>query len=244
MWSSSTICKCLVLLVALRGRAAEWQWAETGGATLCGNSDTVSVGHMLRYSNLILNLNFPPLGQVFTIFFSCPVLLFIFYHLHYFIISVFILYFLGVYSSHPLRVCVCSFGHFLFYSAVSFLMCPVGLLLVFTHCCDLLLFPNCFHQLGSTCVFSHCLTSVLSVCSAPMFFPYVLHSMPSSTFVICKVFVHIFCIFDFFLIMFHSLFVICISSLLLSSRQGSISTRDASRINKLIHKAGTITGKN
>lgn len=69
MWSSSTICKCLVLLVALRGRAAEWQWAETGGATLCGNSDTVSVGHMLWYSNLILNLNFPPLSQVFTIFF-------------------------------------------------------------------------------------------------------------------------------------------------------------------------------
>lgn len=43
--------------------------------------------------------------------------------------------------------------------------------------------------------------------------------------------------------MFHSLFVICFSSLLLSARQGSISTRDASRINKLIHKAGTITGQ-
>lgn len=104
MWSSSTICKCLDLLVALRGRPAEWQWAETGGATLCGNSDTVSVGHMLRYSNLILNLNFPPLGQVFTIFFlSCPTF---FYHMHYFIISVFIFYFLSVFQPPTPGLCV------------------------------------------------------------------------------------------------------------------------------------------
>lgn len=154
---------------------------------------------MLRYSNLILNLNFPPLSQVFTIFFLV-LSYFFFYHLHYFIISVFILYFLGVCSSHPLRVCVCSFGHFLFYSAVSFLMCPVGLLLVFTHCCDLLLFPNCFHQLGSTCVFSLCLTLVLSVCSAPMFFPYVHHSMPFST--LSLLFVKFLYIFSVFLIFF------------------------------------------
>lgn len=153
---------------------------------------------------LNIKFKFPSIKPSVHNFFSCPVLLFlkIFYHLHYFIISVFILYFLGVCSSHPLWVCVCSFGHFLFYSAVSFLMCPVGLLLVFTHCCDLLLFPNCFHQLGSTCVFSLCLTSVLSVCSAPMFFPYVLHSMPFST--LSLLFVKFLYIFSVFLIFFYN----------------------------------------
>lgn len=158
----------------------------------------------LTVQQLNIKFKFPSIKPSVHNFFSCPVLLFflIFYHLHYFIISVFILYFLGVCSSHPLRVCVCSFGHFLFYSAVSFLMCPVGLLLVFTHCCDLLLFPNCFHQLGSTCVFSLCLTSVLSVCSAPMFFPYVLHSMPFST--LSLLFVKFLYIFSVFLIFFYN----------------------------------------
>lgn len=144
MWSSSTICKCLDLLVALRGRPAEWQWAETGGATLCGNSDTVSVGHMLRYSNLILNLNFPPLGQVFTIFFlSCPT--FFLSHALFYNICFHLLFSQCVPATHSWFVCArlvtsCVIQQSLF-SCVQ-LVCFLSFLTAVICCFFLIVFTN------------------------------------------------------------------------------------------------------
>lgn len=60
--TSSTICKCLVLLVTVSRRAAECQWGETGGVNLCGDSET-----LLRYSSTACNLNSSQSGQIICV---------------------------------------------------------------------------------------------------------------------------------------------------------------------------------